>query len=128
MLAPHVDEDTLLDIARLAGTTPDRVRAVYQFEWRRLEGSASIYGFIPLLALKHVREYFLSGAPTEKSVLFSDRPLNHNENIEVSRDSQDRISPSASAVINNSAPNTYGVRQSPRKDPPLPALPIPLLR
>ncbi len=52
------DEDSLRAIARQAGVTEDVVRARHLAERLYLENGATIRDFIPLLALKHVREAF----------------------------------------------------------------------
>lgn len=67
------DEDVMQSIACHAGILPDIVRAVHVQEWQRLEQEARIKDFIPLLAMKHVRERFLHNDVTGKPETASPR-------------------------------------------------------
>ncbi len=59
------DEDSLRTIALQAGVTEAMVRARHLQEKLHLENGACIRDFIPLLALKHVREIFRQPADTQ---------------------------------------------------------------
>lgn len=58
---PAADADTqaMREIAEHAGIVPEVVQALYAQERQRLAQQARIQDFIPLLAMKHVREFFL---------------------------------------------------------------------
>ncbi|MGH8491515.1 MAG: DUF3562 domain-containing protein [Moraxellaceae bacterium] len=58
------DDDSLRAIAHLAGVTEEMVRAQHLEATLHLENGACIRDFIPLLALKHVRETFRPAADT----------------------------------------------------------------
>ncbi len=53
------DEQAMRDIAEHVGIAPEIVRALHAQELQRLAQQARIRDFIPLLAMKHVREFFL---------------------------------------------------------------------
>lgn len=63
-MKPHPGKPTPSDITALyaiaqqAGVSLARVEACHQEEWQRLADGACIRDFIPLLALKHVRDIF----------------------------------------------------------------------
>lgn len=52
------DITALYVIAQQAGVSLARVEACHREEWQRLADSACIRDFIPVLALKHVRDIF----------------------------------------------------------------------
>ena len=59
----NLDEVTLTEIASHAHVRVDDVRRTYQVILAELHDQAKIHDFIPLLAMKGVRQYFPHNAP-----------------------------------------------------------------
>lgn len=60
------DITALYVIAQQAGVSLARVEACHREEWQRLADGACIRDYIPLLALKHVRETFRQPATVQR--------------------------------------------------------------
>lgn len=57
------DTQAMREIAEHTGIAPEIVQAVHAQELQQLAEHARIQDFIPLLAMKHVREFFLHAPP-----------------------------------------------------------------
>lgn len=60
------DITALYVIAQQAGVSLARVEACHREEWQRLADGACIRDYIPLLALKHVRDIFKHPAAVQR--------------------------------------------------------------